>query len=129
MSERITGIYLAENDVAQTVRVEDDLQTYYDIIDCSCIDIVRRQIGNKMYAIVCDDEGLLTGKQFTIVYCEDDKWYQEIVGNVFICKSDDEGNLVSLDGSDVENIMNNTRTYINDCMIQQVIEINWKGVM
>ena len=35
------------------------LDDYYKFIDCECIDIVRRKIGDVMVEIVCDDEGLL----------------------------------------------------------------------
>lgn len=33
------------------------LDDYYKYIGCSCIDIVRRKIGDLTVEIVCDDEG------------------------------------------------------------------------
>ena len=129
MAERITGIYLAEDGVANTVFVEDELETYYKMLDCDCIDIVTRKVGNKWYGFVCDDEGLLKDRAYTIISKQDGQYWREIVGSVFICNNDGEGNLTSLDQTDVINLMEHLHPIIDDCKIRHLIEINWKGVM
>lgn len=44
-------------------RMEDTLENYYKEIGCRCIDIATRQIGDCIYDIVLDDEGLLKDKK------------------------------------------------------------------
>ena len=46
------------NEKVEVIDVEPNLETFYEKIDCRCIDIVRRKIGKKIFTIVCDDEGL-----------------------------------------------------------------------
>lgn len=38
------------------------LDDYYEKLQCRCIDIVRRKIGDVEVEIICDDEGLLIDK-------------------------------------------------------------------
>ena len=45
---------------AEVREIKDDLQEFYKLIDCGCIDIVDRKIGHKRFDIICDDEGLFT---------------------------------------------------------------------
>lgn len=48
--------------INRKVEVRDhsaELSDFYNDIDCRCIDIVHRKIGNGVYSIVCDDEGWL----------------------------------------------------------------------
>lgn len=86
-----------------TVReIKDDLDTFYDIIGCRCIDIPRRQIGGEYYDIICDDEGLL--KDYPQVAIVDKSLQPMIVGTIIITKSDDEGELVSLSDEDIARI-------------------------
>lgn len=40
----------------------NDLEDYYKYINCRCIDIVRRKIGDVEVEIICDDEALLIDK-------------------------------------------------------------------
>ena len=54
-------IYLnvADNQPPEARQIKDDLQTYYDLIECNAIDIMRRKIGKRYFRIIYDDEGLL----------------------------------------------------------------------
>ena len=47
-----------ENNKLEMVEV-DGLEDYYKYLNCRCIDIVRRKIGDVEVEIVCDDEGML----------------------------------------------------------------------
>lgn len=99
----IKGILLS-NDHPRLIEIEDDLQTYYRILNCDCIDIVHRNIGGKFFDIVCDDEALLKeNPQFrAISKCRRDGLF----GNLFICNHDGE-NLSSLSEDDIRLIENN----------------------
>lgn len=58
---KITGVLVdVTTRTAAKVTVEKDLDSYYKILNCRCIDIVRRGIGGKRFYIICDDEALLT---------------------------------------------------------------------
>ena len=41
------------------IDIKDELQVYYDLIDCGTIDIVTRKVGDNHYNFVVDGEGLL----------------------------------------------------------------------
>lgn len=49
------------NNEVKVVEV-NDLEDYYEYINCRCIDIVRRRIGDVEVEIVLDDESLLIDK-------------------------------------------------------------------
>jgi len=82
--------------------ISDELQSYYNIIDCDCIDITTRKIGNKYYDIIVDDEGLL--KDDFIVSAIDSNYKPALVGNLVITNFDEEGNTTTLTDEDIRYI-------------------------
>ena len=97
-----------EKENVKVIEIERNLDTYYKLIGCQCIDIATRTIGGKLYDIICDDEGL---------FCENpkisaiDKHFQPmLVGNLIITGvANNAGNLTSLTDDDVEHIMHYVR--------------------
>lgn len=91
----------------ETTRVVDagGLDDYYNLIGCTCIDIVRRKIGGKYFEIVSDDEGLFEeNPKISAV----DKLYQTmLVGNLLIAGQAVDGELTDLSDEDVEIIGKN----------------------
>lgn len=99
----ITGVLLdAYNDMTVVMTVEAELQSYYTMLDCSCIDIVSRKIGGKWFDIVCDDEGLLVDDPK--ISAINNLGRPMLVGNLFIVKhkGDDIGSLTE---KDIEHVM------------------------
>lgn len=92
--------YLIDNESPRIIEIDDNLDVYYEMIDCRCIDIVMRKIGGKYYNIVCDDEGLLVGKRISALSKNGEPM---LVGNLIICNNDG-AELASLDDEDVQNI-------------------------
>lgn len=95
-----------EKETVSVVEIPDELDEFYRILNCSCIDIVSRRIGKnkaqplKRYNIVCDDEGLYKDPQK--ISAIDNMGQVQLVGNLFIVGgADQEGNLTSLWDSDV----------------------------
>jgi hypothetical protein len=84
--------------------VDNDLQTWYDIIDCRCIDIVEF----AGFDLICDDEALLYGehKPTVLRYDNEDNLISSIYGTVVICRNSDE-ELDSLTVSDIEWLIDN----------------------
>ena len=70
------------------VTVEDELENWYDLLECETIDIVNRGIGDRAFTFVCDDEGVyrqpipsaLSGS------AADPEQSVMFMGNIFICK-------------------------------------------
>lgn len=89
----------------KTLDIKDTLETYYELINCRCIDIVERKIGGKYYDIVCDDEGLL--KENNISAIESGSLDVMMVGNLVITNHDGKGNLTGLTKEDINNIYEN----------------------
>lgn len=88
-----------KNDDVRVVHA-DGLDDYYKLLDCSCVDIVTRRIGNKLYDIICDDEGLLV--ENPIVSAVDRDNQPMLVGNLLIAGlADEDGYLTSLTDRDI----------------------------
>ena len=91
-----------ENEKAKVVTIKPELETYYDMINCRCIDIADRNIYGKTYCIVCDDEGLLKREPKISAVTGDGE--PMLVGNLLILNRGTEGNLASLTYDDVARI-------------------------
>lgn len=120
MAKKILGVLVDVcNEKAQAVEIDDTLDSFYKILDCSCIDIVRRRIGRcrKAFEIVCDDEGLFRDPQK--ISAIDSLGAAQLVGNIFITGPvDSNGDLTSLTEEDVAYILSrvqkiSTRKFIN----------------
>lgn len=96
-----------EKETASVVEIPDELEEFYKILKCDCIDITVRAIGGKCrkkFDIVCDDEGLL--KEPQKISAIDNMGNPQLVGNLFIVGgADEEGNLTSLSEYDESYLM------------------------
>lgn len=81
---KIRGLLIDEKTGKVSVKdVDNDFRALQQVIDADFCEIARRKIGDKTYAIICDDEGLLNDRRITAVnlgYSED-----ILVGSLFIC--------------------------------------------
>lgn len=101
-----------QRDFFKATTIDDDLQVFYDIIGCECIDIVKRKIGDNYYNIICDDEGLFVENPI-ISLAHPTDMYQTVHGNVIITGIEDEhGNLTSLTNLDIVKIKNELKYMI-----------------
>ena len=100
------GIFNGKSKTIEFKTVVNDLQTWYDLIGCRCIDIVEF----AGYDLICDDEALLHGdpKPTILRYDHEDNLISAIYGTVVICRSYNE-ELDTLTDDDInwlgENIM------------------------
>ena len=96
-----------ENETASVVEIPDELEEFYKILNCDCIDIVVRSIGGrfrKKFNIVCDDEGLFKNPQK--ISAIDNLGQPQLVGNLFITGgTDPDGNLMSLTDHDAAYVL------------------------
>lgn len=89
-------------DAAEVVDVEDSLGVFYDMLDCTTIDIVSRKIGGKRFDIICDDEGTFVDDAH--ISAINDLGSMMLVGALLVCRNDGEGALVGLDDDDIKHI-------------------------
>ena len=90
------------------------LPNMYALLGCDCIDIVSRKFGKHQLDIICDDEGLLKDNKVSILTYHNNKLVETIVGNVFICNCNDDGESISLTDNEIEALKEQIR-YIDDC--------------
>lgn len=99
-------IYLnvADNQPPEARQIKDDLQTYYDLIECNAIDIMRRKIGKRYFRIIYDDEGLLV--ENPKISAISNLGEIRLVGNLVICSDmvTESGDLVGLSDEEAEYI-------------------------
>lgn len=100
----ITGILIDVHQCCVSVEtIPDTLQSYYDLLDCDIIDIVARNIGERKYLIVCDDEGMLNNQ--AIISAVNRQGVPMLVGNLFIVNDSGKEDLMSLTQDDIDYIM------------------------
>ena len=93
-----------ENREVKTVEA-NDLDDYYKIIGCRCIDIVSRSIGDIRVEIVLDDEGALL--EHPKISAIDIDGTPMLCGNLLVASGrvTDDGDLTELDQDEIEAIM------------------------
>ena len=102
---------------AKAVDIVPELDTLYKLLNCDLIDVTYRKVGDKMYCIVCDDEGLL--KEGAIVSgveeTEDGDIRPMLVGNLlfFSEENTEDGDFVGLTDEDVQNILEHMLTLVS----------------
>lgn len=90
---------VSDSPKAELVEVENDsLEQLHKILNCDCIDITVRSIGGNRFDIVCDDNGLFAENPTPSAVGTD--CAVKLVGNLFICHHDYDGNLVSISDED-----------------------------
>lgn len=68
--------------------IDDNLETFYDIIKTDSIQIIARKINGKMTQIICDEEGKLKKNQYISAVSEEHN--ETLVGNLIIKSTDHE---------------------------------------
>jgi hypothetical protein len=114
-----TGI----KDMIQAKEIQNNLDTYYSIIGCRCIDIVHYPINGKNYDIIVDDEGLFVSDP--VVTAVDKSGYPLLVGALIITNYDGEGNETALEPGDVARIASAIRYTVQGDRVIPVIIIDF----
>lgn len=82
------------------------LKDLYGVIGTNVIDVVRRvYIGDTLYDIIVDDEGLLKEDRKPSARCDDAE--QVLFGNIVVVRGNEEtGEFDTLENFDIDNIQN-----------------------
>lgn len=109
----VTGILIDTVNKKESIHIlnSDTLQGYYEALDCNTFDIATRKIGSKYYDIFCDDEGLF--KDSPIVSAISLNGEPMLVGNLFITRTNKEGETISLTQDEINEIESNI-IYLGD---------------
>lgn len=103
-----------------------DWHEYHDLLNCRCIDVCRRKIGNKYFEIVLDDEGLLKDNP---VLSASNPFDREclLVGNlIFYGGVDSEGDFTPITDDGVKTIKDNVMLgTFKDGTVRKIINIAW----
>jgi len=112
---KVTGVLIDVKNrttVVYTVN-SGSLEEYYNILNCTTFDIASRRIGSSYYDIYCDDEGLLKCNPVVSAVSEDRQ--PMLVGNLFVTKTNDEGETISLTAEEISEVLHNvTNLYDED---------------
>lgn len=85
-------------------RMPNELEAFYKVLGCSCIDITVRKIGTKTVEIICGDEGLLV--ESPKISAIDNLGRAQLAGSILVVgRGDSEGNLTSLSNEDANYIL------------------------
>ena len=116
---KINGLFVdVENKKMECITIDDKLEEYYRILKCRMIDCITRQVKGVRCIVVCDDCGRLKEEQIPsmIGISQKKRTCEEIImGNIFVCKSDGNGNFVSLTDKEIKKILS-SRTYIGEIL-------------
>ena len=110
---QVTGVLIdvKGDGTAKMTTIENELDEYYRILKCDIFDIISLRIGKHRYDIYCDDNGLL--KTDKIISAVDCKCNPMLVGNLFVTKTDEEGETVSLSEEEIKEVLANTKGVID----------------
>lgn len=98
----ITGVLVG--DTLKKMTVKDELDTWYELIECRCIDIVSTTVDGIKVDIVCDDEACLIDKP--VPHAVNSAHRPVLFGKLFVCGlADCEGNLTSLTNEQCEQVL------------------------
>ena len=79
--------------------IQDDIKSYYKIIDCQLIDIAELEIDNTTFDVIYDDEGMFVknGARPSVVDKNDNV---KMVGTVIFCHANKNGDEIGLNDGD-----------------------------
>ena len=110
MTKTITGYFIdPAHGIAEPRTIEKSLDSYYSLLDCTCIDIVERDIGERRFDIICDDEGLLKAPSFVSAFYTSGE--PALVGSLFVCKFDGADDVTSLTEEELDYVDNYRETF------------------
>ena len=107
----------------RALKTTAELDELYRLIGCGNIDIVTRKIGERVFEIVVDDEGL--AKDDAKISAVDEFNVPMLFGNLLFFRNDGNGNLIELTEDDIKCIRKHTRTIDFDDEKRTVVEVKW----
>ncbi len=105
--KQITGVFInVETQKITKIVIDDNLDTFQEMIRCDCVQGVNRKFSNnKRYDVYCDDWGAnkRDRKPAILMLC-DNEIVETIYGNCLIFKHDKEGNTISIPDKEIKEL-------------------------
>ena len=87
---------------------ENTLQSMYDLLDCSMVDVRRFELDGHVYDVWFDEEFFINGKDIipTVLLGKKEGWASEVLicGNVMYARSNEEGETIGLTDEDIQRL-------------------------
>lgn len=100
IKEKIT-VLIIDPIMGERVReINNDIEAFHNVIDCRCIDIVERKVGDRYFDFIVDDEGLF--RHNPMISALSRTGGPMLVGTLIITNSNEEGETTSLTEEDIE---------------------------
>ena len=100
IKEKIT-VLIIDPVMGERVReINNDIEAFHNTIDCRCIDIVERKVGDRCFDFIVDDEGLFRHNPMISALSQTGE--PMLVGTLIITNSNEEGETTSLTEEDIE---------------------------
>ena len=121
MEKYIKGILLLGGEKPKVIKVENTLNSLCKLLNCCLVEIIKRKTHSDFNSsnlgvditIICDEEGLLKGREIApsgFLFDEEEGTFKEVLlGTIFICDTDKEGNLISLSEEKIEKVIESIR--------------------
>lgn len=104
--KKITGVHVnPKTNTVREITIEKSLESYYKLLDCTCIDIVHRKIGGEYYDIICDDEALCKANAIPTAFGKDGPM---LFNDLFVVKFDGHDDVRSLTPEEASAVLENT---------------------
>lgn len=94
---------------AEVAEIDKDLDTYYKVLNCRCIDIARRTIGGRAFEIICDDEATLV--KYPMPSAISPFGSVMLYGNLFVVGFDGKDDVESLTDKEIAHVKRNLIKY------------------
>lgn len=85
---KLVDIYFVDSKTmdVKRMKVEDNLDTFYKLINTDSIEVIARNINGNITQIICDEEGKLKRNQYISGMSDDNR--ETLVGNLVIKSTD-----------------------------------------
>ena len=119
----ITAYIVNKNGSHSIKNIENNLETYYSIIDCDTIDIVSRRFAGRYLDVICDDCGLLTDNP--VATAVDTGYHPMLVGTLIIVRHNEEGETISLTEEDLKAIRKSVAMVLDERGLRAILRCDY----
>ena len=110
MKKEQIGILIDVNEcVAKRVEIPKELGNYYNMLNCSTVQIVRMKLGGVYFDVYCDEEARLKFGQ--LASAADKSGNVALVGNILFTHTDSDGETIGLKEEEMVNILSHVTRY------------------
>lgn len=120
--KKITGIFVdPTKQIIEKRTIDNDIKSFYELLNCNCVDIAIRRIEGIIVRIVCDDEGRIKSDNIIPSLVSGFNRAYDLFGSIFICDFDGLEDLCSLSDAAIMKILHSERNFLTPIGIFKAI--------